>query len=403
METTWFHERPTCSSAAVNLGQTVSGGAALLATSFTYDSTLLRLNRSPPPGAYLAAWDPREVAFTDHPLPVFGIHHPGGVEKKYSLGATVGRGDALLAKSAIAVYWAEGLTEGGSSGSGLFKDDGSLIGVASSDAQTCEGKVSHYGAFSDFWPAACPWLASANTPCASSEIPFFSSNADPVRQGFVRLVNHSAKPGRVFVYATDDAGWQVGPVVIPIGANSVLHFNSRDLELGDAGKGILAGVGPGQGDWRLRIDSNVDVEALAYIRTRDGFVTTMHELVDPVTADGISTYYIRFFNPGSNRNQVSKLRLINPHPQSVNVGIFALDDGGQPGEEIVGFELLPGEARTVDARQLEVGDVDLEGMLGNGEGKWRLVVGASRQIDVMNLLESPAGNFANLSVGRRVD
>ena len=176
------------------------------------------------------------------------------------------------------------------------------------------------------------------------------------------------------------------------------------MELGDAGKGILAGVGPGQGDWRLRIDSNVDVEALAYIRTRDGFVTTMHELVDPVdTIYGISTYYIRFFNPGSNRNQVSKLRLINPHPQSVNVGIFALDDGGQPGEEIVGFELLAGEARTVDARQLEVGDVDLEGMLGNGEGKWRLGVAASQRIDVMNLLESPAGNFANLSVGRRAD
>ena len=401
IETTWFHERPTC-SADVSRGETVSGGADLLATSFSYDSTLLLLRRAPPAGAYFAGWEGREIEFRDHPLPVFGIHHPAGMEKKYSSGATVGRGDTLIAKDAIAVYWAEGLIEGGSSGSGLFKEDGRLIGVASTTVATCEGQVSHYGALASFFPAACPWLLSDNI-CTSSEIPFFSGTADTVRQGFVRLVNHSRKPGHVFVYATDDAGRRVGPITIPIGANSVAHFNSDDLEMGNADKGIEQGVGPGKGDWRLHVTSTVDVEALAYIRTQDGFVTSMHELVEPVTVDDLSLYYLRFFNPGSNRNQVSKLRLVNPHPENVAVAIAGVDDGGQLGQELVAFELQPGEARSVDARQLEVGDVDLVGMLGNGQGKWRLAVGASQQIDVMNLLESPTGNFANLSVGRRTD
>ncbi len=401
IETIWFHERTTCSG-NVNPGLTVWGGADLLATSYSYDSTLLRLRRDPPLGAVFSGWDPREIAFLQHPLPVFGIHHPDGVEKKFSLGATVGRGDVLLTKDAIAVYWGEGLTDGGSSGSGLFNNDGSLIGVLSSGIQTCEDQVSYYGALTSFFPSACPWL-SPNTICTVSEVPFFSSTADPVRQGFLRLVNHSGKAGHVFVYAIDDAGRQVGPVTIPIGAGSVVHFNSDDLEMGNAGKGIEQGVGPGQGDWRLQIDSTVDVEALAYIRTRDGFVTSMHELVEPLnTADGIFIYYIRFFNPGSNRNQVSKLRLINPYAENVGVVIVAVDDGGQLGE-LVRFELLPGEARSVDARQLEVGDVDLVGMLGNGQGKWRLGVLTSQQIEVMNLLESPTGNFANLSVGRRTD
>ena len=403
IETIWFHERTTC-SANVNPGETVWGGADLLATSYSYDSTLLRLRRDPPLGAVFSGWDPREIAFLQHPLPVFGIHHPDGVEKKFSLGATVGRGDALVAKDAIAVYWGEGLTDAGSSGSGLFKDDGSLIGVLSSGIQTCEDQVSYYGALTNFYPSVCPWLLPPDSICTVSEVPFFSSTADPVRQGFLRLVNHSLKPGLVVVGAIDDAGREVGPVTIPIGAGSVVHFNSDDLEMGNARKGIEQGVGPGQGDWRLQLAANVDVEALAYIRTRDGFVTSMHELVEPInTADGVFLYYIRFFNPGSNRNQVSKLRVVNPHPQNVTVGIFAWDDGGNTGEEIVGFELSPGAARSVDARQLEVGDVDLVGMLGNGQGKWRLAVGASQQIDVMNLLESPTGNFANLSVGRRTD
>ena len=54
-------------------------------------------------------------------------------------------------------------------------------------------------------------------------------------------------------------------------------FNSDDLESGNAAKGLTGATGMGTGGWRLAIESEtLDIEALAYIRTTDGFVTGMN-------------------------------------------------------------------------------------------------------------------------------
>ena len=84
------------------------------------------------------------------------------------------------------------------------------------------------------------------------------------------------------------------------------------------------GLGDGDGDWRLHVETDLDIEPLSYIRTRDGFVTAMHEAV--LREDG--RHYVRFFNPGSNRSQVSSLRLVNPTAESVAVTIEGRDDDG---------------------------------------------------------------------------
>ena len=75
-----------------------------------------------------------------------------------------------------------------------------------------------------------------------------------------------------------------------------MHFNSKDLEDGNAGKGLTGSAGPGQGDWRLELTSELDIEALSYIRTTDGFLTAMHDTVPVV--DG--RHEVAIFNPGSN-------------------------------------------------------------------------------------------------------
>ena len=62
-----------------------------------------------------------------------------------------------------------------------------------------------------------------------------------------------------------------GPLTLRLGANRSLHFNSEDLERGNADKGLDGAAGTGAGDWRLELTSALDIEALAYIRTRDGF------------------------------------------------------------------------------------------------------------------------------------
>ena len=63
--------------------------------------------------------------------------------------------------------------------------------------------------------------------------------------------------------------------------------------------------------------------------------------------------------------------------------------------------LAAGASRMVTADELETGDGEgLSGSLGDGSGRWRLVVTADRPIEVMNLLvSSSSGAMSNLSSG----
>ena len=225
-------------------------------------------------------------------------------------------------------------------------------------------------------------------------LPLVSSASNSVRQGFVRIINHSSQAGTVEIHAIDDSGQRFGPISLSLDTTETVHFNSTDLEDGNASKGLSEGVGSGEGDWRLELSTVLDIEPLAYIRTEDGFVTSVHDVV----AEGESTrYHVPLFNPGSNRSQVSRLRLVNPTGTEAHIVIQGLDDRGeQPGGE-VRLTLPAGGARTITAQELESGGSGLSGGLEDGTGKWHLFVSADHPIRVMSLLKSPTGHLTNLS------
>ena len=146
-------------------------------------------------------------------------------------------------------------------------------------------------------------------------------------------------------------------------------FNSDDLEGNPKGK-LSQGIGSGDGDWRLELSSALDLEVLSYIRTTDGFLTAMHDVV-PASETG---HQVAIFNPGSNPNQVSRLRLINPGSKPARVSIEGIDDAGESSGDAVVVTVPAGATRTVSAKELEAGGRGLAGMLGRGKGKWQLVV-----------------------------
>ena len=105
-----------------------------------------------------------------------------------------------------------------------------------------------------------------------------------------------------------------------------------------------------------------------------------------------------FFNPGSNPNQVSWLRLTNPGEEAVVVRIEGTDDAGERGEGPVELTLAARASRALSAQALESGVGEgLSGMLGDGKGKWRLEVNAPQPIRVMSPLSTPTGHLTNLS------
>ena len=221
---------------------------------------------------------------------------------------------------------------------------------------------------------------------------FPPANDPSERQGFVRVVNRSNIAGEVSIKAHDDSARDYEPITLSIDPGNTVHFNSDDLEGGNPAKGLSAGVGAGTGDWWLEITSDLDIDLLAYIRTRDGFLTSIHDLAPK--SEG--RHHVPIFNPGSNTQQASRLRLVNAGEADAEVSILAWDDRGtQSGP--VQLTLPVGEARSIGANEFEFGGEAFDGEFGDGAGKWRLQVESDQAVGVASLLYSVAGPITNLS------
>ena len=221
------------------------------------------------------------------------------------------------------------------------------------------------------------------------------SASDASRQGYARIINRSDRGGTVRIHAIDDFGQEAGPVTLNIAARATVHLDSTDLELSNPDKGLSDGVGSGKGNWRLKLETSLDIEPLAYILTpADGFLASIHDV-----AHGESMQWrIPIFNPGRNQSQQSLLRLVNTSGIDTEVTIAGLDDQGNdaPGGAVQ-ISLPADAARLYSAKALEDGHSELEGSLGAGLGKWQLFVSADRPIQVMSLMSTPTGHLTNLS------
>ena len=159
----------------------------------------------------------------------------------------------------------------------------------------------------------------AVTVLAGETVPYFPS-ANNGRQGLVRIVNRSDEDGHVFIEAVDDGGVRKGPVRLEVGAQQAVHFNSTDLESGNAAKGLGSGIGqPTAGGWRLSVLSALDVEVLSYVQTRDGFVAAMHDVVPDAV--------VPFFKTGEQR-QRNILRVVNTEAEPAKWTTGGYDDRG---------------------------------------------------------------------------
>ena len=221
------------------------------------------------------------------------------------------------------------------------------------------------------------------------------------QQGFVRLINRDNRASTVSLRGIDDAGvLSPGTASFTLAAKASAQFNSQDLELGNVGKGLSGSLGDGAGNWRLLVTTDLNVLPMGLIRTPDGFLTTVH---DVVAGNGL-TGSVVIFNPADNPLQVSVLRLVNPNNAAVNVTIQGIDDAGAAGPGgAVSLTLAAAAAKELSATDLESGNagLGLTGSLGNGSGKWRLSVTATAPVKVLSLLRDPNGFLTDLSTAAK--
>ncbi|MBU8892658.1 MAG: trypsin-like peptidase domain-containing protein [Bacteroidales bacterium] len=142
------YESPDCINADGPVDQTISGSVIIAAPPVnTLDFTLLELSLDPPSEykPYYSGWN-RDI--TD-PASVTSIHHPSGDIKKITKsydGATTN--DYSEGYNVYTHWWIdewdEGTTEGGSSGSPLFNQNGELIGDLTGGDASCSYNFNDY-------------------------------------------------------------------------------------------------------------------------------------------------------------------------------------------------------------------------------------------------------------------
>lgn len=162
LQTDWFYRSATCGSSSVLASSTKRyGGATLLYAASSTDTSFMRLNETPPAGVTFAGWT---SASATTGVAVSSLHHPKGDLLKYSNGGITGfyncnvGGGATFSctngtpasSSHYLMTLNQGITEGGSSGSGIFSN-GYMVGVLSGGSSTCGAAAgSNYNLYGRF-------------------------------------------------------------------------------------------------------------------------------------------------------------------------------------------------------------------------------------------------------------
>lgn len=286
----WKYETATCrapgsaasgtpiSKPANSIQQT--GGATLLATNGASDFTLARLNSAPPASAspYWSGWDRSGST----PARSVGIHHPQGDEKRISFdsdapAAAAYSGDPGSGTTHWRVAdWDLGTTEGGSSGSGLWSEQGLLIGQLHGGAAACGNDLPDwYGRWSVSWDGGGtstsrmsdhldPGGTGAQTLAGSS-----SCNAPTVTLSSSAFTG-SPRAGDVLTFNAAASGGAGGPYQID------WNIDGGALDRGNGGTSL-----------NVRYPSAISTQVAVTVRDNAGCAATASRALD-VTAPDIA-------------------------------------------------------------------------------------------------------------------
>lgn len=136
-----------------SLAQTVRGSQLLFRNTLS-DHTLVRLNSTPPSSfnVYYAGFDASSSALPQNGR---GIHHPSGDEKSISTYVTPGAKESILLGAvtvdSFRITWSTGVTEPGSSGSGLWNESRRVVGVLSGGDSSCGALLRPRSAGPDYY------------------------------------------------------------------------------------------------------------------------------------------------------------------------------------------------------------------------------------------------------------
>lgn len=217
LTTLWGFEASACNSSSPKSSWSqVGGGATVLFNDVARDVLFLRLNGTPPSGAYFSGWDANALATG---ASVLSLHHPQGDLKKASQGSVVGF-DAPGVGGAFASYiearWSSGTTEAGSSGAGLWTLSGGQYyfrGGLWGGSALCSNTAGtdYFSRFDQVYPSLAQYLSSGAAPA----VDYTDLWWNPDESGWgLKLIQHASRNifGVWYTYELDGSRtWFVMP------------------------------------------------------------------------------------------------------------------------------------------------------------------------------------------------
>ena len=182
--TYWFLRAAECGGTTPGPYRSLPGGATLLYSGAATDTAFMQLNAPPPAGAGYAGWYVGDLPPVGSAVTT--IHHAKGDLQKISFGSLTGYADcgtsgggnfecgyAFPPHFYSARWGATGITEGGSSGAGMFLDNSRyLVGQLYGGDGTCnDPAVDFYGRFDVAYHAGIHRWLSASTPPITPNTP----------------------------------------------------------------------------------------------------------------------------------------------------------------------------------------------------------------------------------------
>jgi V8-like Glu-specific endopeptidase len=228
----WFYRTSACDSGLRGNFQTLAGGGTLLYSTTYTDTAFLRLNGTPPAGVGYAGWLASTAPVPTSPATA--LHHPAGDVQKITFGnvasfwtcAPSGSDDGNFecnnASTATATFftvaWRNGITEAGSSGAGVFLDNGHyLIGQLYGGTNSCGGAGGRdwFGRFDVAYNTALhQWLGDTASLAPQPTVNYSDMWWNPGESGWGLSITQHGSTIFAAWYVYDSAGrprWIVMP------------------------------------------------------------------------------------------------------------------------------------------------------------------------------------------------
>lgn len=389
LNTFWFYQSSVCNGSIPNLGYvTLYDGASLLYHDSTYDGSLLLLNDATPSGATYSGWNATAIPLN---AGMIDLHHPMGDFKKISLGNYVGLNTWNGVGSYSQVTWTKGITEGGSSGSGLFVLNSAgqyeLRGGLRGGTVNCTSPYGYdlYSRLDLAYPSIKQWIFNAVPPAN-------------IVSGSIQAITATSAILSVTANAATTAYYVVLPSSAPQPSTSqvLAGTDAYNVKANSGQWALPANIATGTNLTGLSSNTSYDV----YVAAQDanGGITNAQYLPFTTLAGHAVQTDIRTYVPyaAATGGYESFLRVINTGSVASPITVARID--GQTGvvqsQGTLVASLGAGASTTFTAKQVETA----MGMMMAASDRPRIRVGATNTtISAQSFLLQPGGVFNEVS------